>query len=65
MRLEIDGVLLTLCAAPGETEDQIFAWVDEHRVLFCGDNYYGCWPNLYAIRGGQYRDVDGWIHSLD
>ena len=48
---------LTLHAAPGESEDQSFIWFDEHRVLFCGDNYYGCWPNLYAIRGGQYRDV--------
>jgi alkyl sulfatase BDS1-like metallo-beta-lactamase superfamily hydrolase len=58
-------VALTLRAAPGETEDQIFVWNEEHRVLFCGDNYYGCWPNLYAIRGGQYRDIAGWIDSLD
>jgi alkyl sulfatase BDS1-like metallo-beta-lactamase superfamily hydrolase len=63
--LEFDGVRLTLGAAPGESEDQGFVWVDEHRVLFCGDNYYGCWPNLHAIRGGQYRDVAGWIDSLD
>ena len=34
-------------------------------MLFCGDTYYGCWPNLYAIRGGQYRDIAGWIASLD
>jgi alkyl sulfatase BDS1-like metallo-beta-lactamase superfamily hydrolase len=65
VHLEIDGVRLILCAAPGETEDQIFIWVDDHQVLFCGDNYYGCWPNLYAIRGGQYRDVATWIASLD
>lgn len=62
---EIDGVKLMLCAAPGETEDQIFVWVDEHKVLFCADNYYGCWPNLYAIRGGQYRDIATWVASLD
>ncbi len=61
----IDGVRLTLGAAPGESEDQGFVWLDEHRVLFCGDNYYGCWPNLSAIRGGQYRDVAQWIASLD
>jgi alkyl sulfatase BDS1-like metallo-beta-lactamase superfamily hydrolase len=65
VRLEIDGVQLTLCAAPGESEDQSFIWFDEHQILFCGDNYYGCWPNLYAIRGGQYRDVAAWIDSLD
>ena len=34
-------------------------------MLFGGDNYYGCWPNFYAIRGGPYRDVAGWIESLD
>lgn len=62
---EIDGVHLTICAAPGETEDQMFIWLDEHKVLFCADNYFGTWPNLYAIRGGQYRDVATWIESLD
>ena len=61
----IDGVNLRLVAAPGETEDQIFVWYEEYGVLFCGDNYYGCWPNLYAIRGGAYRDVAAWIASLD
>ena len=34
-------------------------------MLCCGDNYYGCWPNLYAIRGSQYRDIAGWLDSLD
>ena len=62
---DIDGVRLTLCAAPGESEDQGFVWLDEHNGLFCGDNYYGCWPNLTAIRRGQYRDVAQWIDSLD
>ncbi|MDQ3692355.1 MAG: alkyl/aryl-sulfatase [Chloroflexota bacterium] len=65
VRREIDGVELLLCAAPGESEDQSFIWFEQDRVLFCGDNYYGCWPNLSAIRGGQYRDVAGWIASLD
>ena len=30
-----------------------------------GDNYYGCWPNLYAIRGTQYRDIAQWVKSLE
>jgi len=34
-------------------------------VICTGDNYYGCWPNLYAIRGTQYRDIATWIDSLD
>ncbi len=60
----IDGVKLELVSAPGETDDQIFVWLPEDKVLCCGDNYYGCWPNLYAIRGGQYRDIAAWVASL-
>lgn len=60
----IDGVPMELISAVGETDDQIFIWLPEDRVLCCGDNYYGCWPNLYAIRGGQYRDIAAWVDSL-
>lgn len=35
------------------------------RRCFAGDNYYSCWTNLYAIRGGQYRDIAAWVKSLD
>lgn len=60
----IDGVRLKLVSAPGETDDQLFVWLPEENVLCCGDNYYGCWPNLYAIRGSQYRDIAAWVDSL-
>lgn len=60
----IDGVRLELKAAVGETDDQIFVWLPDDQVLCCGDNYYGCWPNLYAIRGSQYRDIAAWTDSL-
>ena len=62
---EIDGVCLEMLRLPGETEDQIMVWVPEKKVLCCGDNYYGCFPNLYAVRGSQYRDLALWIKSLD
>lgn len=62
---EIDGVSLELARLPGETEDQMAVWLPEKKVLCCGDNYYGCFPNLYAIRGGQYRDITAWLDSLD
>lgn len=60
----IDGVKMCLAAAPGESDDGMFVWFPEDKVLCCGDNYYGCWPNLYAIRGSQYRDVAVWVNSL-
>lgn len=62
---EIDGVRLEMMRLPGETEDQIMIWIPVKKALCCGDNYYGCWPNLYAIRGSQYRDIAAWIDSLD
>lgn len=64
VELVIDGVKIKMVAAPGETDDQIFVWLEDDRALCCGDNYYACWPNLYAIRGSQYRDVASWVDSL-
>lgn len=61
----IDGITIEMVSAVGETDDQIFLWLPKERILCCGDNYYGCWPNLYAIRGGQYRDIAAWTDSLD
>jgi alkyl sulfatase BDS1-like metallo-beta-lactamase superfamily hydrolase len=62
---DIDGITLELAAAPGESDDQILIWLPAQKVLCCGDNYYGCWPNLYPIRGSQYRDISTWINTLD
>lgn len=62
---KIDGVELEMVLIPGETDDQILVWFPRGHVLCCADTYYGCWPNLYAIRGSQYRDVATWVDSLD
>lgn len=60
-----DGVELQMVPAPGECDDEIFIWYGDGKAMFCGDNYYACWPNLYALRGTQYRDVAAWVNSLD
>ncbi|WP_204104753.1 MULTISPECIES: alkyl/aryl-sulfatase [Spirulina sp. CCY15215] len=62
--LNIAGIALELVAAPGETDDQLYVWLPDKKVLLCGDNYYRAFPNLYSIRG-SYRDVKQWVHSLD
>jgi alkyl sulfatase BDS1-like metallo-beta-lactamase superfamily hydrolase len=51
--------------APGETDDQIFVWLPDRRVLMPGDNIYKAFPNLYTIRGTTHRDVLAWTASLD
>lgn len=64
VELTIDGRTLKLVRAPGETDDQIFVWLEDEKALCCADNYYACWPNLYALRGSSYRDVAAWVDSL-
>ncbi len=63
--ISVGGVDLEVSHNPGETEDQILTWFADDRVAFTGDNMYRSWPNLYAIRGTQYRDVRDWCESVD
>ena len=59
------GIKIELYHAPGETNDQLFVWLPEKRALFPGDNFYKTFPNLYTIRGTPYRDLVGWVNSID
>ncbi len=63
--LDFGGVSVELYRAPGETADQLFAWIPHLGALLPGDNWYAAFPNLYTIRGTRPRDVDAWIASLD
>ncbi len=63
--LEISGIRMVLIHAPGETPDQIVVWLPDKKVLLAADNFYKSFPNLYAIRGTAYRDVNLWVRSLD
>lgn len=65
LEVEVAGVKMVLQHAPGETEDQIFVWLPERRVLLPADNFYKAFPNLYTIRGTGYRDPRQWADSLD
>ncbi len=65
LETEICGVQVQLVHAPGETNDQIFIWLPERKVLMPGDNVYKTFPNLYTIRGTLYRDVLEWVRSID
>lgn len=63
--VRIAGVQLELVPNPGETEDQLYVWLPDRNVLFAGDNFYRCMPNLYAIRGTPYRDVRQWASAVE
>jgi uncharacterized sulfatase len=64
VRLEIAGVTIDLVAAPGETDDQLYVWLPEQRVVFAGDNFYQSWPNTYPLRGTARRSIRDWIASI-
>ncbi|MEM6277258.1 MAG: alkyl/aryl-sulfatase [Pseudomonadota bacterium] len=64
-QLEREGFQLELAKAPGETPDHLVVWLASKGVLFCGDNFYHAFPNLYAIRGTPYRDFDAWADTMD
>jgi uncharacterized sulfatase len=63
-KVNIAGIELEFYLAPGETDDALFVWLPNERVLFAGDNFYSSFPNLYAIRGTAYRDVLKWSESV-
>ena len=53
-KLTVSGVELELVKAPGETDDHIYTWVPEKKLLLCADNYYKAFPNIAPIRGSPY-----------
>lgn len=63
--ISVHGVDLKLVMAPGETPDHMVVWYADKKILFCGDNFYRSFPNLYAIRGTAYRDFDAWGSTMD
>ncbi|MGE9271365.1 MAG: alkyl sulfatase dimerization domain-containing protein [Verrucomicrobiales bacterium] len=64
LKTTIAGVAVEFHLGPGETDDAMFIWLPEDKVLFTGDNFYHAFPNLYAIRGTAYRDVLDWSESV-
>lgn len=63
--LDMAGLQIDLVPVGGETKDHVYVWVPSERVAFSGDNFYKSWPNLYAIRGTAYRDIQEWANAVD
>ena len=61
----VAGIRFELHHAPGETDDTIYVWLPDKKVLLPGDNFYKAFPNLYTIRGTPYRSPRKWADSLD
>jgi alkyl sulfatase BDS1-like metallo-beta-lactamase superfamily hydrolase len=59
------GISFELIHAPGETDDQLYVWLPDRKILLCGDNLYKSFPNLYTIRGTWFRSLKAWYRSVD
>ncbi len=64
-RITISGITLDLERTYGETADHLLIYYPAKRIIFPGDQFYKSFPNLYAIRGTEYRDVMKWYEALD
>jgi alkyl sulfatase BDS1-like metallo-beta-lactamase superfamily hydrolase len=65
LSVQLAGIQFKLYHAPGETPDHLMVWLPDRKIIFCGDNLYKNFPNLYTIRGTPYRDVNLWKKSID
>lgn len=64
--LEIDGLTLEFFHTPGEAPDGVGLYVHETGDMVGGDTIQGeTIPNLYTIRGTEYRDGLEWADSID
>ena len=65
LNVNIAGIQMELIHAPGETDDMIYVWLPERKILMSGDNLYKSFPNLYTIRGTTFRNLKNWYQSID
>lgn len=65
MKVTVAGIPFELIHAPGETDDAIYVWLPDRKILLSGDNLYKSFPNLYTIRGTWFRSLKNWYRSVD
>ncbi|MCM2678169.1 alkyl sulfatase dimerization domain-containing protein [Echinimonas agarilytica] len=64
--VKIDGLTLEFFHTPGEAPDGIGLYIHETGDMVGGDTIQGeTIPNLYTIRGAEYRDGLEWADSID
>ena len=65
LTIKIDNLTIELAHVPGETDDHLYVWIPDKKVVMVGDNFYRSFANLYAIRGTKFRNPMEWVESLD
>jgi len=66
LELEIAGIRLEVVHVPSETDDQSVVWLPDEKVLISADAIQGMtFPNIYALRGTQFRNPMQWAKGID
>ena len=65
LTIQVDNLTIELVHVPGETDDHLYVWLPDQKVVAVGDNFYRSFANLYAIRGTKFRNPMEWVESLD
>jgi alkyl sulfatase BDS1-like metallo-beta-lactamase superfamily hydrolase len=61
----LGGLTFRLLHTPGETYDHVTVWIPELKAAFIGDNWYGSFPNIAALRGAPPRFALDYVQSID
>ena len=66
LEVEIAGIRLQIVHVPSETDDQCVVWLPDEKVLISADAIQGMtFPNVYALRGTQFRNPMLWAKGID
>ncbi len=63
LTFEIGGIKFELKHYNGETDDQLFVWLPEKKIMISADYYQGFLPNAGNGKRVQ-RDVESWIGAI-
>ena len=64
-QFELGGLTFLMIHTPGETYDHATVWIPELKAAFIGDNWYGSFPNIAALRGAPPRFALDYVNAID
>jgi alkyl sulfatase BDS1-like metallo-beta-lactamase superfamily hydrolase len=62
---EVAGVRFTLFLTGGEAASEIGMYLPDYRTAVIADEVYIALPNLYTLRGAQFRDAMRWAAASE
>ncbi len=47
-----------------DSNNQVLVWIPERKIAM-NNIVWGWFPNIYSVRGGRYRNPEGWVKAID